>query len=348
MVMHENDNWFEHRRNKRTIDVEELFQAILNCDRSALGKAITLVESTLESDREVANRLMEKILPYTGNSIRIGITGVPGVGKSTFIERFGKEILMNKKHIAVLAIDPSSSVSGGSILGDKTRMNELSVAENVFVRPSPAGTTLGGVGRCTRESILLCEAAGFDVIIVETVGVGQSETAVKSMVDFFLLLMLAGAGDELQGIKKGIMEMADAIVVTKADGGNQVKANAAAAEYRQALHLFPENKNGWIVPSFTCSSITGENVDRVWNTIESFNNHIVLNGWKEKNRIDQRRIWLSESIDEMILSRFYHSDPMKKELEFAYQQIDDNKIGFFEIAEKLYLKFIEGLKNDRI
>lgn len=346
MVAHENDKWFEHRRNKRSVDVEELFQAILNCDRSALGKAITLVESTLESDREVANRLMEKVLPYTGNSIRIGITGVPGVGKSTFIERFGQEVIENGKKIAVLAVDPSSSISGGSILGDKTRMNSLSTSENAFIRPSPAGNTLGGVGRSTRESILLCEAAGYDVIIIETVGVGQSETAVKSMVDFFLLLMLSGAGDELQGIKKGIMEMADALVVTKADGDNLQKANTAAAEYRQALHLFPENQNGWIVPSFTCSSITGENIDRVWKTILSFDNHVITNGWKDQNRKNQNRKWLTESLNQMILTKFYDSEKMKSELEVAFLKMEEEGIGFFEVAEDLYLKFINELKDE--
>lgn len=346
MAINENEEWLEHRRNKRLVDVDSLFDLILNGDIAALSKAITLIESTLPSDRVLANKLMEKALPFSGNSVRVGITGVPGVGKSTFIESLGIDIVNSGKKLAVLAIDPSSSISGGSILGDKTRMNDLSTAESVFIRPSPAGQTLGGVGRSTRETIFLCEAAGFDVIFIETVGVGQSETAVKSMVDFFLLLMLAGAGDELQGIKKGIMEMADALVVTKADGDNKTKANHAAGEYRQALHLFPANKNGWTVPVFTCSSLTGENVNLVWDTIVSFDNHIMVNGWKNHNRKEQNRKWLNESLNQMILSKFYDSDVMKKDLDDAYIALEKNNKGFFEVAQGLFEKFMNNLKNE--
>ena len=239
------DSWLESRKNrKKSVLPEILFEGIRTGEITALSAAITLLESTKPEDKKASNLLIQMCLPFAGNSIRVGITGVPGVGKSTFIEAFGMNLIQQGKKLAVLAIDPSSGKSGGSILGDKTRMNELSMAKNAFIRPSPAGNSLGGVARKTRESILLCEAAGFDYILVETVGVGQSETAVHSMVDFFLLLMLAGAGDELQGIKRGIMEMADALVITKADGDNVKRSNLARQEYQNAMHLFPPKKNG--------------------------------------------------------------------------------------------------------
>ncbi|MCL2435668.1 MAG: methylmalonyl Co-A mutase-associated GTPase MeaB [Lentimicrobiaceae bacterium] len=231
-------------KRKKKLSADGYLAGILEGNRVVLSQAITLIESTAHHDIVVANQIIEKCLPYSGNSMRIGITGVPGVGKSTFIETFGKYLTSIGKKLAVLAVDPSSERSKGSILGDKTRMEELSIDPNAFIRPSPSGLTLGGVARKTRETIILCEAAGFDVIIIETVGVGQSETAVKSMVDFFLLLMLSGAGDELQGIKRGIMEMADALIITKADGDNVAKATAAKALYQSALQLFPKNENG--------------------------------------------------------------------------------------------------------
>ncbi|HSH50986.1 MAG TPA: methylmalonyl Co-A mutase-associated GTPase MeaB, partial [Bacteroidales bacterium] len=244
------------RKNKKTErSVQEYVDGIINGNRTILGQAITLIESSLPDHHQIAQEIIEKCLPYAGNSIRIGITGVPGVGKSTFIESMGKYITSKGNKLAVLAIDPSSERSKGSILGDKTRMEELATDTNAFIRPSPSAGSLGGVARKTRETIVLCEAAGFNTIFIETVGVGQSETAVHSMVDFFLLLMLAGAGDELQGIKRGIMEMADAIVINKADGGNIQKAELAKNQYQNALHLYPPAPSGWIPKVLTCSSL---------------------------------------------------------------------------------------------
>ncbi len=300
------DDWIKKKQARRgELSPEHIFEGIEQGDPAALSSGITLIESQRPEDRADANLLIQKCLPISGNSIRIGITGVPGVGKSTFIEVFGKELADKGKRVAVLAVDPSSSVSGGSILGDKTRMNELSIMENVFIRPSPAGDTLGGVARKTRESILLCEAAGFDVILIETVGVGQSETVVKSMVDFFLLLMLSGAGDELQGIKKGIMEMADALVITKADGDNVGRANLAAREYKNAMHLYPPNDNGWIPEVFTCSAVEGTNVERVHEVIMNFHKAMTLNGSLEQERHEQDKKWLSETLKELLLGDFF-------------------------------------------
>ena len=256
---------------------QEYIDGILAHNPFILSRAITLIESQLESDNELATQIIDKLMPYTGNSIRVGITGVPGVGKSTFIETFGlyladlaTELENKNKKIAVLAIDPSSQRSGGSILGDKTRMEKLSNHKNAYIRPSPARSSLGGVSRKTRETMLLCEAAGFDIILIETVGVGQSETIVKGMVDFFLLLMLAGAGDELQGIKRGIMEMADMLVITKADGENKNAATKAKSQYKHALHLFPPNDANWTVPVEICSALENEGIEKIWKSIDAF------------------------------------------------------------------------------
>ena len=262
----------------------ELSSEILNGNISALAKGITLVESTLLSDQKKAQQLLQKCSNKSRKTLRIGITGSPGVGKSTFIETFG-ELLTNKgKKVAVLAIDPSSEKTKGSILGDKSRMNKLSSNKNAFIRPSPSSGTLGGVTNKTRESILLCEAAGFDTILIETVGVGQSETTVSNLVDVFLLLMLAGAGDELQGIKRGIMEVADAISITKADGDNTLKAKKAALEYKNAIHLFPPMQNGWIPQVNTCSAIENIGISQILENIEKFDRHMISNGWKQKKR----------------------------------------------------------------
>ena len=278
-------------------------------------------------------------MPKSGNSIRIGITGVPGVGKSTFIESFGKVLVQQGKKVAVLAVDPSSSVSHGSILGDKTRMNELSVMEEVFIRPSPAGDTLGGVAQKTRESIILCEAAGFDVILIETVGVGQSETVVKSMVDFFLLLMLSGAGDELQGIKKGIMEMADALVITKTDGDNVRKANQAAQEYRNALHLFPPNVNNWVPQVFTCSAYDNNNIDKVYRVVTEFEAKLKENGHFELTRKSQDKKWLKETLKELILNDFFASKEHTEALKEMENEVEDGKLTSFQAAEKLFKQY---------
>ena len=331
------DNWVKKRQEHLAgMKPEIIFKGILSKDIGALSSGITLVESHNPGHRGASNELIQKCLPHTGKSIRIGVTGVPGVGKSTFIESFGKQLLKSGKKLAVLTIDPSSGISGGSILGDKTRMDELSTLENVFIRPSAAGETLGGVERKTRESILLCEAAGFDVIIIETVGVGQSETVVKSMVDFFLLLMLSGAGDELQGIKKGIMEMADALVITKADGDNIDKANLASRQYKNALHLFPPNANNWIPKVFTCSSYSGENIDKVENVINSYVDHVKENKHFEQNRREQDKMWLSDTLKEMILSGFFADKEMLQKLKETEEKVVKGELTSFQAADQLF------------
>jgi LAO/AO transport system kinase len=334
------ENWLnkrKERRASRTLDA--LLTGLKNGDRQILAESITLVESTRPEDMRLAAELVQACLPFSGKSIRVGITGVPGVGKSTFIESFGKVLVDQGLKVAVLAIDPSSSTSGGSILGDKTRMQDLSVNEQVFIRPSAAGVTLGGVARKTRESIYVCEAAGFDVILIETVGVGQSETLVHSMVDFFLLLMLAGAGDELQGIKRGIMEMADALVITKADGDNAKKAQMASREYANAMHLFPPKQSDWTAQSFTCSSYQNENIDKVWQVIESFVNQTKINGWFETHRKLQDKYWLAETLKEMILNDFFGDDDLVDELKKAEEKVFSGELNSFHAAELVYELF---------
>jgi LAO/AO transport system kinase len=277
------------------VDTDVLCHELLGGSRVALSRAITISESTLASDKGLTNTILEKIFPHTGNSLRIGITGSPGAGKSTFIDSFGSLLTSLGKKVAVLAVDPSSPVSGGSILGDKTRMEKLSKDENAFIRPSPSSGSLGGVTRKTRETMLLCEAAGFDVILIETVGVGQSETSVRSMVDFFLLLMLPGSGDELQGIKKGIMEMADAVVINKADGTSLEKAKRARAEFSAALHLFMPSHSGWATRVLSCSAVENTGIPEVWKTVEEFFSLVSQNGWFESNRKEQLVSWLEDA-----------------------------------------------------
>ena len=307
------------------LSVEEYVNGILSGNRVVLSRAITLVESSLESDNLLASEVMERILPHTGNSIRIGITGVPGVGKSTFIEAFGNEVIQEGKKIAVLAIDPSSQKTGGSILGDKTRMESLSVNPNAYIRPTPSGITLGGVAHKTRETMLFCEAAGFDIIVVETVGVGQSETKVKDMTDFFLLLMLAGAGDELQGIKKGIMEMADALIINKADGDNMQKAKNAAIEYQNALHLFPASYPFWYPKVGVCSSIKNSGIKEVWQMIVEF----VFNSKKEEffeaNRKKQNIKWFYNAIDTNLHHVFFSNSAIAQKIPDYINWIENEK-----------------------
>ncbi len=330
-------NWLAKRKSRlQHLSAAFLYEGILEGDLSALSSGITLVESSTRAHTQEGQELIQKCLPHSGKSIRIGITGVPGVGKSSFIEAFGKVLTDAGKKVAVLAVDPSSSISGGSILGDKTRMQQLATNPNVFIRPSAAGSTLGGVARKTRESIILCEAAGFDIILIETVGVGQSETVVKSMVDFFLLLMLSGAGDELQGIKKGIMEMADALVITKADGDNVRSANRAAQEYRNALHLFPANANDWIPHVFTCSAHEGTNVYKVLEVVESFENQVKINGYFDKNRKQQDTKWLHETLNEMLLNEFYNDEVLHEALIDAEAKMAAGTMTSFQAAESLF------------
>ena len=285
----------------------DLAKEILKGNITALGQAITLVESTLPEDEKIAQKLLATCLLKCGNSIRIGITGVPGVGKSTFIETFGKLLTSQGKKVAVLAIDPTSERTKGSILGDKSRMHQLSSDKNAFIRPSPNSGTLGGVANKTRESIILCEAAGFDIILIETVGVGQSETTVNNLVDFFLLLMLAGAGDELQGIKRGIMELAHALIITKADGDNCQKTKNAALEYKSALHLFPAMENGWTPQVSTCSALENTGVEQILETITKFDAQMLSSGWKIKNRKDQNNYWLHLKIKEELGNKKYNA-----------------------------------------
>lgn len=311
---------------QKRLTVEEYIEGILAGNRIILSRAITLIESQLENDRVIAKEVLEGILPQTGKAIRIGITGVPGVGKSTFIEAFGKHITSLSKKIAVLAIDPSSQRTKGSIMGDKTRMEELAHDSLAYIRPSPSGNTLGGVANKTRETMLLCEAAGFEIIIIETVGVGQSETVVKGMVDFFLLLMLSGAGDELQGIKRGIMEMADAIAITKADGDNNQRAKNARMEYVHALHLFPPTTNNWYPPVLTCSALDKTGLPEIWQVIIDFENQMKENGYWKKNRQEQSLNWMHDYIKQYLEAKFFSDKSVKDNLETISNQVLSEKI----------------------
>ena len=299
------------RENMRTLD--EYVDGILSGNRVILSQVVTLVESSLTAHRDMAQAIIERCLPHSGNSIRVGITGVPGAGKSTSIDTFGMHLLEKGRKLAVLAIDPSSELSKGSILGDKTRMERLSVAENAFIRPSPSAGSLGGVARKTRETIILCEAAGFDYVFVETVGVGQSETAVYSMVDFFLLIQLAGTGDELQGIKRGIMEMADGIVINKADGDNIKKAKIAKRHYSNALHLFPLPESGWTPEVLTYSGYYGYGVAEVWDMVDRYIDFVKKNGYFDRKRQEQSKYRMFETINEHLRDSFY-KDPEIEEM----------------------------------
>ena len=323
------------RRKRRVLSLDDYVEGILKGDRVILSRAITMIESANPDHFEMAQAIIERCLPHSGNSLRVGITGVPGVGKSTFIESFGTMLTGMGHKLAVLAIDPSSERTKGSILGDKTRMEALSVDPNAFIRPSPSGSTLGGVARKTRESIVLCEAAGFDVILVETVGVGQSETVVKSMVDFFLLLMLAGAGDELQGIKRGIMEMADGLIINKADGDNKAKAVGAQAQYRAALKLFPKNENQWTVPVEICSALEGFAIDKVWKMILQYEALTKSNGYFEKNRTEQNVNIFYNWINFTLQNDFYNNEAKAQEIERLLPLIREKRISPYMAASKV-------------
>lgn len=315
--------------------VRSLIKGILNHDQIALSRAITLIESTAKKHQQQAKDIIENCLPYSNNSVRIGITGVPGVGKSTFIESFGKLLISKGKRVAVLTVDPSSTISKGSILGDKTRMEILAKEENAFIRPSASGDTLGGVARKTRETIILCEAAGFDVLLIETVGVGQSETTVHSMTDFFLLLKLSGAGDELQGIKRGIMEMADTIVINKSDGDNLKAAKMAKNEFSRALHLYPEKESGWAPKTLLCSAIENKGIEDIWEVVLKYLETVFSNGFFQRKRREQNKFWLMQTIESQLKSEFYSNPSIKEELEIQLKAIDENKTTPFEAAEKL-------------
>ncbi len=329
----------ESRKKEST--VEEMFARLRAGDKSALSQGITLVETNQPKQQEKAARLIEKCLPFANKSIRIGITGVPGVGKSTFIEAFGGHLADAGKKVAVLAVDPSSTISGGSILGDKTRMETLVNHENAFIRPSPSGDSLGGVAKKTRETIILCEAAGFDTLLIETVGVGQSETTVHSMTDFFLLLKLAGAGDELQGIKRGIMEMADAIVINKADGENKKPAERARAEFRRALHLYPAKESGWQPKVLLCSAYYKEGINEVWELISDYEEKMKESGSFSKKRHEQNKFWLLQTINEHLKSRFYNHLEIKKLLSQQLDALENNETTPFEAANYLLQRYRE-------
>lgn len=322
-------------RSRRNYSAAAYVEAIKEGNITMLSRAVTLVESARPEHQVTAREIVAQCLPFSGQSLRIGITGVPGAGKSTFIEALGTMLTARGHRLAVLAIDPSSAQSGGSILGDKTRMELLSTDPNAYIRPSPAAGSLGGVARKTRETVVLCEAAGFDTIFIETVGVGQSETAVHSMTDFFLLLMLAGAGDELQGIKRGIMEMADMVAINKADGQNLEKARAARTQYKNALHLFPAKSSGWDPKVLTCSSVEKTGIDTIWDTIVQYRDKTLANGWFNSHRREQARYWLYEAIEEQLKSGFYHHPAVKPQLHEMELKVASGTISPFEAARQL-------------
>ncbi len=332
-------------RRRNDLEVDAYVEGILAGDRTILSKAITLVESSLPAHYQKAQQIIEKCMPWSGQSFRIGITGVPGVGKSTFIEAFGSYLITKGHKIAVMAVDPSSEISKGSILGDKTRMESLSNNEDAFIRPSPSAGTLGGVARKTREIIILCEAAGFDRILVETVGVGQSETAVQSMVDFFLLLMLAGAGDELQGIKRGIMEMSDALVINKADGDNLIKAQNARVEYQNALHLFPPAPSGWSPGVEICSSIRKTGMENINNLIRQYEKMVKDNGFFHQKRNQQQKHQMYETIQQYLSDHFHQDKDVKALTGEVLHLLDENKITPYQAAHKLLDTWFAGIRK---
>lgn len=334
-----------YKRKKRVLTKDEYVKGILAGDIVIMSMAITLIESSLPAHYALAQEVIDACLPHSGKSIRIGITGVPGVGKSTFIESFGKRLTANGHKVAVLAIDPSSERSKGSILGDKTRMEELAVDKNAFIRPSPSAGSLGGVARKTREIIVLCEAAGFDRIIVETVGVGQSEISVHSMVDFFLLLMLSGAGDELQGIKRGIMEMADLLVVNKADGDNINKASLAKSQYSSTMRLFPPSESQWQAFAETCSALTHQGVEHIQNIINEYVELTKGNGYFNKKRNKQSIYILNEFVNRHLNQHFYHSPEIKPMIKDLEKKVASGEVSPYIAGQNLLRKYFEIMKS---
>jgi LAO/AO transport system kinase len=337
-------NPYLKKRTKRSYSVSEYLDGILKGNAAVLSQAVTLVESSSPDHQQIAQELIEKCVSHSGKSIRIGITGVPGAGKSTSIDTLGMHIVEKGHRLAVLAIDPSSERSKGSILGDKTRMEALSVHPSAFIRPSPSAGSLGGVARKTREIIILCEAAGFDTVFVETVGVGQSETAVHSMVDFFLLIQLAGTGDELQGIKRGIMEMADGIVINKADGNNIDKARLAQQQFRNALHLFPLAESGWKPEVLTYSGYYNIGISEIWDMIERYISFTKENGYFEYKRAEQSKYWMYETINEQLKNKFYRDPEVAKELVIKEKQVVGSQITSFAAAKDVLDMYYKGLK----
>ena len=338
--------YMKKRVQRKSYTPAEYVEGILKGNITVLSQAVTLVESAKHEHQQVAQEIIEKCLPYAGKSMRIGITGVPGAGKSTSIDVFGMHLLEKGHKLAVLAIDPSSERSKGSILGDKTRMEALSREKNAFIRPSPSAGSLGGVARKTRETIVLCEAAGFDTVFVETVGVGQSETAVHSMVDFFLLIQLAGTGDELQGIKRGIMEMADGIVINKADGDNLERSKLAATQFRNALHLFPAPDSGWTPQVLTYSGFYNIGVKEIWDMVYQYIDFVKENGYFEFRRNEQSKYWMYESINEQLRDSFYHNPQIEALLAEKEKQVLQGNLTSFVAAKSLLDTYFEALKNE--
>lgn len=330
---------------RQSLSVNEYVEGIKAGNRMILSRAITLIESTKAQHNELAEQIIEACLPETGNSVRIGITGVPGVGKSTFIESLGNHIIEQGRQLAVLAIDPSSTRSKGSILGDKTRMETLANNDQAYIRPSPTRGSLGGVARKTRETIYLCEAAGYDTIFIETVGVGQSETAVHSMVDFFLLLMLAGAGDELQGIKRGIMEMADAIAINKIDEAGEKAVQQAVREYKNAFHLYPATESGWDPAVTTCSALTKEGIVDIWKLIREYINLTRENGYFKLKRNRQAKHWMYDTIERRLNEHFFQHPEVKQRQSATEQKVLEGKLSSFGAAQQLLNSYLNTRKE---
>jgi len=329
-------------KRPRPLSREEYRDGILGGDRTVLARAVTLIESAREADRDVAEQIVEDCLPHCANSIRVGITGVPGAGKSSLIEALGGFLIAEKKEkVAVLAIDPSSRISGGSILGDKTRMPTLAASEMAFIRPSPSRGMAGGVAQRTREAMLLCEAAGYRNILVETIGVGQSETAVHEMVDFFLLIALAGAGDELQGIKRGVMELADLVAVNKADGTNVDAAERARAEAQNALHFFPASGSGWTPRAVTCSALTGAGISELWALVLEYTELTRSNGWLALSRREQQRRWMHEMIDQALRQRFDAHPAVRGQIAVLERDVAEGRTTPFRAARTLFQAYSE-------
>lgn len=325
----------KHRKKRRIISADEAVEGVLAGDRTTLARAVTLIESRAKAHRETAKEILRRCLPHAGKSVRLGITGTPGAGKSTFIECLGMKICERGDKIAVLAVDPTSSRSGGSVLGDKTRMEKLTREANAFIRPSPAGEALGGVAAKTREAMLLCEAAGYNHIIVETVGVGQSEVAVRTMVDFFLLLQIAGGGDDLQGIKKGVIEMADAIVVNKADGDNIRRAEMAKGEYARVLRYLNPYTEGWEPQAMMCSSLTGDGVDDVWAMVTRFCEQLKTEDRFDAIRAEQNRQWMHTLLKDAVLQRFFADERVAAELPQIERDVSSGKLPVVEAVARL-------------
>jgi LAO/AO transport system kinase len=334
------------RSANQRLTTEEYVRGILTGDRTILGRTITLIESNAPTHQTQAQEVLKDLIPHTGNSIRIGITGTPGAGKSTFIETFGCYLTDNDHKVAVTAVDPTSSLTRGSILGDKTRMEELSRRPNAFIRPSPSGGTLGGVARKTRETMLIFEAAGYDIIIVETIGVGQSEITVRSMVDFFLLLLIPGAGDELQGIKKGVVELADAIIINKADGDNVRRAKIARDEYSRALHYLSPKTKGWQTEVYTASALKGEGIESIWDVIKKYQEITSANGYFEENRRTQAMQWLHSMLQEKLSGLFFSNKEVKKILPEVEKGVLNGTLPATQAAWKLLSIFEDQLKKE--